>query len=172
MGSEPTLHRWPLGTDPTGATAVSIGRTIGEGDFSLLTNLTWLTGEAHVNRLHGGGDDDGRVLPPITVAAVGLGLGWTSSMRGKLIAEFGLQALKSTSLTVTGGVGVHPGDTLHVASSVDAAVVTVGADGQEMALTIAHDVRNQRDETTVVIIQQLLVCPAVHRPMATNSERN
>jgi hypothetical protein len=141
--------------DPSGLTTISIGRTIGEGDFSLLTNLTWLTGEAHVNRLLIGGDEDARVLPPIIVAAVGLGLGWTSTMRAQLLNRFGLQAVKSTFLTVVGGVPVRPGDTLRVWTQVNSAVADeVGSKG---TLDITHEVRNQFEQTAVTLTQQLLV---------------
>ena len=141
--------------DPTGLTTVSAGRTIGEGDFSLLVNLTWLTGEAHVNRLHSGDGEDARVLPPVLVAAIGMGLGWTATMRSKLINEYGLHAVRSSSLTITGGETVKPGDTLRVWSTVNS--ITQDQEPEIQLLDIAHDVRNQSDQTTVTISQELLV---------------
>ena len=147
--------------DPVGLTTISIGRTIGEGDFSLLTNLTWLTGEAHVNRLLTGGHEDSRVLPPILVAAVGMGLGWTSTMRDQVIERFALQAIKSTSLTLLGRAAVRPGDTLRVWSQITSAVPDEGDDSKQI-LSITHEVRNQFEESVITLKQELLVTATGH----------
>src|SRR5665213_1474610 len=85
--------------DPSVLRTTSIGRTIGEGDFSLLTNLTWLTGEAHVNATMGPGEADSRVLPSVICAAIGLGLGWTRTLRGFLIERFSFCPLESKELS-------------------------------------------------------------------------
>lgn len=157
MSSPDDRQSQGLQADPSGLTTISSGRTIGEGEFALLTDLTWLTGEAHVNRLLGGGDRESRVLPPIITAAIGLGLGWTSTMRPKLMERYGLQAIRSSSLTVEGGVPLRPGDTVWVHSRVNSVEKLGGA--SEKALNISHEVRNEFDEMVVTVTQELLVMP-------------
>ena len=141
--------------DPTGFVTLSTGRTIGEGDFSLLTNLTWLTGEAHVNRLLAEGNKDSRVLPPIVVAAVGLGLGWTATMRGQLSSRFSRHAVRSTYMTLVTGVPVNPGDTLRVRSKVESGKSV--ADPNQELLTIVHEVQNEHEQIALTLTQELLV---------------
>jgi hypothetical protein len=138
--------------DPSKLHTMSISRTIGEGDFSLLTNLTWLTGEAHVNATMGPGATDSRVLPPVICAAVGLGLGWTRTLREFLVGRFSFRPLASKTLTIVAGTPLRPGDSIRVESQVES---IVEVDDSSALVQIRHEVFNHRGENVVTLIQDL-----------------
>lgn len=98
---------------PLGAKYRSIGRTIGEGDFSLITNLTWTTSELHSNFERMKNTQFGeRILAGPCVAAVIVGLAGTSDLhRGlheagiRLVAMLGMDNVRFKA-------PVKPNDTL------------------------------------------------------------
>ncbi|MFC2003625.1 MaoC/PaaZ C-terminal domain-containing protein [Chloroflexota bacterium] len=60
---------------PIGQKWTSVGRTIGEGDFTLLTNLTWTTVRIHSDKEYMKSTQFGdRILAGVCVLAVAMGL--------------------------------------------------------------------------------------------------
>ena len=65
----------------------SIGRTIGEGDFSQLVNLNWTIGPIHADSQHMQTTSFGeRILPGVCVLSTTIGLANTSRIR-ELMAD-------------------------------------------------------------------------------------
>jgi len=97
----------------------SIGRTIGEGDFSMLVNLNWTVGPIHADSEHMQSTSFGeRILPGVCVLSTTIGLANTSRIRGlmadhgfQLVALLGFESVRFTS-------AVYPGDTITVESEI------------------------------------------------------
>jgi acyl dehydratase len=100
-----------------GFSARSLGRTITEGDFSLMTNLTWTTGEIHTNKVYiqeARGED--RILAGACVLAFALGLA-TPSIKSILV-ERGIRLIALVGYdNVRFRAPLHPGDTIYVEAS-------------------------------------------------------
>lgn len=104
---------------PVGKQFVSIGRTIGEGDFTLLTNLTWTTSNIHSNREYMKQTQFGeRILAGPCVLACVVGLASTSGV----MQQLNQNGLRTVALLGFEGVRfsapVKPGDTLTVHSQI------------------------------------------------------
>ena len=97
----------------------SIGRTISEGDFSLLVNLNWTIGSIHADSEHMRSTAFGeRILPGVCVLSTTMGLANTSRVRGlmadqgfQLVALLGYESVRFTA-------PVYPGDTITVESEI------------------------------------------------------
>ncbi|MBI2321020.1 MAG: MaoC family dehydratase N-terminal domain-containing protein [Chloroflexi bacterium] len=97
----------------------SQGRTIGEGDLALLTNLTWTTSELHTNAEHMKQTPFGeRMLAGPCVVACMVGLAGTSGFRqalhaanARLLAMLGMENVRFTA-------PVLPGDTVWVETEI------------------------------------------------------
>ena len=97
----------------------SIGRTIGEGDFSMLVNLNWTIGSIHADGEHMKSTAFGeRILPGVCVLSTTMGLANTSGVRSlmaerglRLVALLGYESVRFTS-------PVYPGDTITVESEI------------------------------------------------------
>lgn len=104
---------------PYGEKFRSQGRTISEGDLSLLTNLTWTTSELHSNKEYMKNTPFGeRMLAGPCVVACMVGLAGTSGFRhalharqARLVAMLGLENVRFTA-------PVLPGDTLWVETQI------------------------------------------------------
>lgn len=99
-------------------TARSQGRTITEGDFSAMTNLTWTTAEYHTNKpLMLDSDMGERNLAGACVIAFALGLATPAvrprltSLGVKLVALAGYEEVRFKS-------PLRPGDTVYVETQV------------------------------------------------------
>jgi hypothetical protein len=147
---------------PIGERVRSQGRTVGEGDFSSLTNLTWTTGELHVNReLMASprgteilGKPGERVLALQAVAALGVGLGWSNGLGGRLREVYATRVIRSISFEVVAGEPLFPGDTIWSES----VLTGVHASGEPLRaiLDVEHRIVNQRGELVATITQHLL----------------
>ncbi len=97
----------------------SIGRTINEGDFSMLVNLNWTIGGIHADTEYMKSTSFGeRILPGVCVLSTTVGLANTSRVRD-LMAQHGLHLvalLGFESVRFTGPV--YPGDTITVESEI------------------------------------------------------
>lgn len=104
---------------PYGQKFRSQGRTIGEGDLSLLTNLTWTTSEIHTNAEYMKKTQFvERMLAGPCVVACMVGLAGTSGFRqtlqaanARLLAMLGLENVRFTA-------PVLPGDTIWVETEI------------------------------------------------------
>jgi hypothetical protein len=140
------------------------GRTIGEGDFSALTNLTWTTGELHTNRelmtsargreILGDGPTE-RVLALPAVAAVIVGLAAKHWVSYYLPWHFGVRVRRSLSLEVTAGAPLMPGDTLWADCLIVAARASPDEPGCGL-MDVQERAFNQRQDQVAVVTQHFL----------------
>lgn len=104
---------------PVGKKFVSKGRTITEGDFSLLTSLTWTVGEIHTNREYMKKTQFGEmILAGPCILACAVGLASTSGLRAAMeqdglrtVALLGFEDVRFRS-------PLKPGDTMVVHSEI------------------------------------------------------
>ena len=103
-------ERFPIGKQFT-----SQSRTIGEGDFTLLTNITWTTGEIHTNQERMKKTPFGdRVLAGPCVLALVIGLAHRGPL-GRVIYEDGVDVVALLGYDeVRFTNGLKPGDTITV----------------------------------------------------------
>ena len=130
---------------PIGAKYKSIGRTIGEGDFSLITNLTWTTSELHANYERMKYTPYGeRVLAGPCVAAVVVGLTGTSDLRREL-SKAGIRLVAMLGMdNVRFPAPVKPNDTLWAETEIVGARAT--RNPERGVLTMIDRGLNQRGE--------------------------
>ena len=100
---------------PVGAKFLSQGRTISEGDFSLLINANWTFMPLHTNSEYMKSTQfGGRILPGVCVLSTSQGLTNTSDFR----RPFSERGLRPTALlgfeNVRFSGPVYPGDTITV----------------------------------------------------------
>jgi acyl dehydratase len=142
---------------PFGKVARSQGRTIGEGEFAMLTNLTWTTRERHANRelMAQQGESDRELAGPVVVALVA-SLAALGQLNRQLHEEHGVQTLAAMGLEAQFLAPVHPEDTLWAESEVLSARDSASRPGQGV-LTIRDRGINQRGEVVVEVVRTLLV---------------
>jgi acyl dehydratase len=142
---------------PFGKAARSQGRTIGEGEFAILTDLTWTTRERHANRelMARQRESDRELAAPVVVALVA-SLAALGPLNRQLHEEYGIQTLAALGLEADFSGPVHPEDTLWAESEVVSArdSATRPAHG---VLTVRDRGINQRGEMVVEITRTLLV---------------
>ena len=97
----------------------SMGRTITEGDFSMLVNLNWTIGSIHADTEQMKSTSFGeRILPGVCVLSTTMGLANTSQVRG-LMADQGLHLVALVGYESVRFVSpVYPGDTITVESEI------------------------------------------------------
>jgi acyl dehydratase len=97
----------------------SMGRTITEGDFSMLVNLNWTIGSIHADTEAMKSTPFGeRILPGVCVLSTTIGLANSSNIRG-LMSDHGLQLVALLGFEDVRFVGpVYPGDTITVESEI------------------------------------------------------
>lgn len=104
---------------PYGKKCTSIGRTITEGDFSMLVNLNWTIGSIHTDAEHMKSTPFGdRILPGVCVLSTTIGLANTGGVR-TLLYEKGLRLVALLGFeSVNFLKPVFPGDTITVESEI------------------------------------------------------
>jgi len=127
------------------------GRTIGEGDFSALCNLTWMTGESHTNDAVMNALGKERWLPVPCIAAVVVGLAAKNWYSHVFRQELGIRIVESRNLEIDADGEVAPGDTLRVRSEI--------VSGENDLIVVEHHAFNQREEHVAVVRQRLRVEP-------------
>lgn len=142
---------------PIGLRGRSPGRTIGEGEFGLLTSLTWTTTELHSNREFASQTRFGeRILGGPVVAAVMTGL-WSQSEHLRQLKErvdlgglIGMEAgFKAATL---------PGDTLWAETEVISARASRSDPGRGI-LAVRDVGLNQRGEVVVEMTRSFIYRP-------------
>jgi acyl dehydratase len=110
---------------PLGEIFQSYGRTIGEGEFSLLVDLTWMTNQEHSDREYAKriGLHD-RTLPGPLLIAIAAGLSGSSGFR-QLLMQHNVRSIAMMTLEKVRFLEpVYPGDTIRVTTMVTAAKPT------------------------------------------------
>jgi acyl dehydratase len=102
-----------------GMKRTSMGRTITEGDFSMLVNLNWTIGSIHADTEQMKSTSFGeRILPGVCVLSTTIGLANSSSIRG-LMSDHGLRLVALLGFEDVRFTGpVYPGDTITVESEI------------------------------------------------------
>ncbi len=142
---------------PAGKKFISAGRTISEGDFTMLTNLTWTTDRIHSDREYMQQTPFGeRILAGACVLACAIGLANRSGIaevidndRVKRIAALGLEAVKFTA-------PVKPGDTITVHSEI-MDVRPTSKDPKRAVIRIKETTFNQTGHEVMTYIRSILL---------------
>jgi len=142
---------------PVGKEFISPGRTMGEGDLSLLTGLTWIIGEIHSNLEYMKDTAFGeRIFPAPCILACAVGLAGISGL---------VEALNCDQLRTVGLLGfndvrftspVKPGDTLTVHSQI-IEVRRTSKNKNRGVVVISYSVYNQRRESVMNALQSTLI---------------
>lgn len=104
---------------PVGRKFVSFGRTITEGDFSLLTNLTWTTDPIHTDRQYMKRTQFGdRILAGACILPCAIGLANRSGVAQVLDNDRVTRVAALGFDNVVLGAPVKPGDTISVHSEI------------------------------------------------------
>jgi acyl dehydratase len=141
---------------PIGSTTTSMGRTIGEGEFTLLNTLSWSLSELHTNKVLMLKSAFGERLlaGPILTAIVG-GLHATSDGFRLVKSDYGISFVAGLSMDAKYRAPVLPGDTLWVDTTLASARASASRPG--LGILVFHDVaRNQRDEVVLEMDRPLL----------------
>jgi itaconyl-CoA hydratase len=148
------LDEW-LATLPVGVIERSEGRTIDDGQFALLTNLTWTTGLLHSDGHYMKSHPFGRlILGGPVVAAIISGL-WRSSCWDRFSEQHGLRAIGALGAESRFRAPVFAGDTLWSETALTAARTSKSKDGA-FVLTFHDDGVNQRGEKVIEMNRSLL----------------
>ena len=131
---------------PIGAKYKSIGRTLGEGDFSLITNLTWTTSELHSNFEHMKDTPFGeRILAGPCVVAVVTGLTLTGDHLERALEKVGFRPVAMLGMDkIRFPAPVKPNDTLWAETEIVGARPT--RHPERFVLTVIDRGFNQRGE--------------------------
>src|SRR5437660_6583427 len=107
---------------PIGLVTRTRGRTLGEGECALLTDLTWTIGRFHAEREFAQTTAfGGVVLAGAVVVAVATGLINTSDFYRDLDREYRFKVVAALGSTVRYRAGFRPGDTLWVETTMTGA---------------------------------------------------
>jgi acyl dehydratase len=148
----------PIGEGlPIGVVRRSRGRTIGEGEFALLSDLTWTTRERQTNgdAMAGGGESGRELAAPVVVALVA-SLAALGPLNRELHEEHGVETLAAMGLEAELPGPVHPEDTLWAESELLSATDSESRPGQGV-LKIRDRGVNQRGEVVSEVTRTLLV---------------
>jgi acyl dehydratase len=140
---------------PLGVVNKTRGRTLGEGECALLTDLTWTIGRFHTEKPFAETTAFGGItLAGAVVASVAVGLINTSDFYRDLDQKFGVKIVATLGMKVKYRTGFRPGDTLRVETTLNS-VRKTSRPGR--GLLEFHDrVINQKDETILEMEREWL----------------
>jgi acyl dehydratase len=141
-------------TLPVGSKTRSMGRTITEGEFSLLNTLSWSISELHTNREKMAESSFGeRLLAGTMLLAVAQGMHDSSDGLRELEETHGVQITRTLRLQAKFRAPVKPGDTLWVETEL---VAAEPSDDAGVGVVVFRDTAtNQRAETVVELERRL-----------------
>lgn len=141
---------------PIGVVERSRGRTISEGDFTLLTSLTWTTGQMHANRefMRERSQYGERILGGPVVVAVASGIQYQSHWH-RFTERYQVRVIAAVGVEAKYRGPVLPGDTLYVEVCLAEARPSRSRPGQGV-LVFDDRVLNQRDELVLEMKRTLL----------------
>ena len=142
---------------PVGKKFISAGRTISEGDFTLLANLTWTTDRIHSDREFMKQTPFGeRILAGACVLACAVGLANRSGIaqvidndKVRRIAALGLEKVSFTA-------PVKPGDTITVHSEI-LDIRPTSKDPNRAVVRIHETTFNQSGQEVMTYIRSILL---------------
>jgi acyl dehydratase len=144
-----------LGGLPVGVVEHSRARTITDGEFGLLTSLTWTIGPMHVDDEHMKGTPFGRrILGGPIVAAVVSGI-WYTSCWEDFRRAYGVIPIAALGLQTRNRAPVFPNDTLRVETTLADAKASRSRPGRGI-LFFEDSAFNQRGELVIEMQRQLM----------------
>jgi acyl dehydratase len=151
-------------SQPRGKVVRSQGRTIGEGEFAVLTDVAWTVGERHVNSEFATtrGERGRELAGPLVIALID-SLVAEGPLYRQLRDKHGVEIVRVVGVDATFFGSVRPGDTLWAESEILNARDDEVADG---ALELLDRGINQRDEIIVEQMRSLLVVRIHPKPRA------
>lgn len=135
---------------PVGRRARSQGRTVGEGEFALLTTLTWTTDELHTNAvfMRESSEFGERLLGGSVLLALVSGLYCQNELFRDLLKVHGMEPIAALG-TEARYLGVfRPGDTLWEETEVESVRASKSRPGCGI-ISLRDRAYNQRDELIV-----------------------
>ena len=141
---------------PIGIVEQTRGRTIGEGEFAMLTSVTWTTGEVHTNRESAAARPGSkeRVLGATVTLAVASGL-VSQSLWDRFTQVHRVRTVGSVAIEALHKGPVYPGDTLYVEVVLESATPSGDRPGQGL-LIFADRIFNQQGQTVATVRRTLL----------------
>ena len=154
---EAALQRLPIGYRER-----TSGRTIGEGEFALLTDLTWTIGQFHTNAEYARSSPFGypdRILGGPVLLALVSGQWSLGSHRRKIETLGGIRLGPALGAEVRYRAPFFPGDTMYVETVLESARASQSNPGLGI-LVVADTAINQRDEVGLETKRPITVWPA------------
>lgn len=149
----------PFAGLPVGEKSRSAGRTITEGEFALLTDMTWTVGELHTNAVYGRKHTSfgERALGgPIVSALVASLAASRSPLSRRLRLEYRLRTVAQVGISARYLAPVLPGDTLWADTWLDSVRPSRSRPGLGVAV-MRDDGINQNDIVVTRVTRCLLV---------------
>jgi acyl dehydratase len=149
----------PFAGLPVGEKSRSTGRTITEGEFALLTDITWTIGELHSNAVYGREHTSfgERALGGPIVSALVASLAATRSpLSRRLRLEYRLRTVAQMSISARYLAPVLPGDTLWADTWLDSVRPSKSRPGLGVAV-MRDDGINQNEIVVTRVTRCLLV---------------
>jgi acyl dehydratase len=144
---------------PIGEKSRSAGRTITEGEFALLTDITWTIGELHSNAVYGRQHTSfgERALGgPIVSALVASLASNRSPLSRRLRHEYGLRIVAAVGISARYLAPVLPGDTLWADTWLESVRPSASRPGLGVAV-MRDDGINQNEILVTQVTRRLLV---------------
>jgi len=141
---------------PIGIVERSRGRTISDGEFAVLTSMTWTTGQMHANKefMKKRSQFGERILGGPVVVAVASGIQYQSHWH-RFTEKYQVKAIAAVGVDAKYRGPVFPGDTLYVDVCLADARPSKSRPGQGV-LIFDDKVVNQRDELVLEMKRTLL----------------
>jgi acyl dehydratase len=141
---------------PIGSTGRSVGRTISEGEFTLLNTLSWSFSEPHTNKeLMSQTPSGERVLAGPMLTALVAGMHSSGDHFDEIRRSFGLKFLAVLGIDAHYRAPVVPGDTIWVDTTLASARASASRPG--VGVMVFRDVAcNQRGEVVLQMERPML----------------
>jgi itaconyl-CoA hydratase len=141
---------------PIGVVERSRGRTITDGEFAILTSLTWTTGQMHANRefMQKRSQFKERILGGPVVVAVASGIQYQSHWH-RFAEKYQVKAIAAVGVDAKYRGPVFPNDTLYVDVCLAEARPSRSRQGQGV-LVFDDKVVNQKDELVLEMKRTLI----------------
>ena len=141
---------------PIGATGRSVGRTISEGEFTLLNTLSWSFSEPYTNyELMSQTSFGERLLAGPMLTALVAGMHSSGDHFDEIRRSFGLKFLAVLGIDAHYRAPVVPGDTIWVDTTLVSARASASRPG--VGVMVFRDLaRNQRDEVVLEMERPML----------------
>lgn len=148
--------RDPVDGMPVGRKEFSQGRTVSEGEFMLLTSLTWTTDELHANAEYMRNSEFGeRLLGGSVVLSLISGLWCQNPLFRDMLGVHGVKPIAALGTTASYRGVFRPGDTLYEETEIESVRASKSMAGRGI-MNLRDRAFNQRDELIVDSTRSIL----------------